>query len=260
LLEGNFVQTGAVTGTFAEVGSVNVPYYAPTTSPPGGGLIYENRQGYHQQYLGLELSATKRMSNRWMGRFGFSTNSYKEYFDTPATSIEDPTPAPANTARQPVSGPNVNGGTVTSFSAGSGKSNIYQVAPKYQFIANGLYDGPLGINFGANFVARQGYGQPFFFTVKTAGDPNIAQKQVLLNSNVDSNRLPMVNSLDVRVEKAFKVQKMSFALDLDVFNVGNAGTTLGKQYDASRKGVTGYDQTLEIMNPRIARIGVRFFF
>jgi len=32
---------------------------------------------------------------------------------------------------------------------------------------------------------------------------------------------------------------------------------LGKQYNAR---VTTYNQVLEIMNPRIARLGVRFFF
>jgi hypothetical protein len=35
---------------------------------------------------------------------------------------------------------------------------------------------------------------------------------------------------------------------------------LGKQYDARLTGPTGFDQVLEIMNPRIVRIGVRFTF
>ena len=50
------------------------------------------------------------------------------------------------------------------------------------------------------------------------------------------------------------------ALDLDVFNLLNAGTVLGKQYDTRLTGQTGFGQVLEIMNPRIARIGVRFLF
>jgi hypothetical protein len=77
---------------------------------------------------------------------------------------------------------------------------------------------------------------------------------------VDDFRLPAVSSLDGRIEKRLHFGKTYVALDFDVFNVLNSGTLLGKQYDARATGATGYDQTLEIMNPRIARLGVRFTF
>ena len=48
--------------------------------------------------------------------------------------------------------------------------------------------------------------------------------------------------------------------DFDVFNVLNSGTVLGNQYDSRLTGPTGFGQVLEIMNPRIARLGARFFF
>jgi hypothetical protein len=35
---------------------------------------------------------------------------------------------------------------------------------------------------------------------------------------------------------------------------------LARQYDVRLTGATGFGQTLEVMNPRIARIGVRFTF
>jgi hypothetical protein len=40
----------------------------------------------------------------------------------------------------------------------------------------------------------------------------------------------------------------------------NSGTILGKQYDERAVGPTGFASVLEIMNPRIARLGVRFTF
>ena len=49
-------------------------------------------------------------------------------------------------------------------------------------------------------------------------------------------------------------------LDLDIFNITNAATVLGKQYDLRLTGPTGYNQVLEIMNPRILRLGARFNF
>ena len=74
------------------------------------------------------------------------------------------------------------------------------------------------------------------------------------------HRLPTVNTLDFRVGKLFKLQRVNFNVDLDLFNLFNEGTVLGRQYDLRLTGATGFNQVLEIMNPRIARIGVRFNF
>jgi hypothetical protein len=116
------------------VGTFNVPFYALNAAkvPPGGGKSYEERQDYHQRYMGFEISGVKRMSNHWMARFGFSTNSHREYFDSKAAQ-DDPTPFVTSTTIFP----NVNGGLVLTKTTGSGKSNIYMVLPQYQFIANG---------------------------------------------------------------------------------------------------------------------------
>jgi hypothetical protein len=257
----DYVQTGTLTGTLPELGSYSVPVYGlrPGVAVPAG-QTETNRPGYHQRYWGLELSATKRMANRWMARLGFSTNDWREYFDDPATAVIDPTPAPAlRLPNRPFAGPLVNGGLTVRKSGGSGKSNIFLVAPKYQIVANGSYQGPWGFNFGANLVARQGYAEPFFRSNVPTSDP-LGNKEVLLVSNVDQFRLPAVTSLDGRVEKKFTFGTANIALDFDVFNVLNSGTVLGKQYDARLTGATGFGNVLEIMNPRIARLGVRFTF
>jgi len=258
----DYTQTGSLSGSLPELGTYNVPFYALRAAavPAGGGQTETNRQGYHQRYWGLEVSAHKRLSNRWMGRFGFSTNDWREYFDDPSLSILDPTRGPSpNLPARPFAGPDVNGGLVVRRSDGSGKSNIYLVSPKYQIVANGLYQGPWGMNFGANLVAREGYTQPFFMSQVTTGDP-LGRKDVLLVNNIDDFRLPAVTSLDTRIEKKFTFGRAAIALDFDVFNVLNAGTTLEKQYDARLSGPTGFGSVLEIMNPRIARLGARFVF
>lgn len=251
----DYRQTGSLSGTEPELGTFNVPFYALNAAkvPPGGGREAQNREGYHQRYLGFELSAVKRMSNRWMARLGFSTNDHNEYFDDPSRSIQDPTPSPQN--------PLKDGGEVIAQSAGSGKSGIWLIVPKYQFVANGLYQGPWGINFGANYILRQGYGQPWFQGRVSTGDP-LGRKTVLLASDVSENRMPTVQSLDVRVEKAFKFQRTNLHVDLDVFNLTNNATVLQRQFDRrfARTSPTGFGRTTEIMSPRIARIGVRVNF
>jgi hypothetical protein len=142
-------------------------------------------------------------------------------------------------------------------STGSGKSGIYQVLPTYQFVATGLYQAPWGINLAANLVNRQGFSKPYYRTQVSSTDPNARLKNVLLVDDVGEQRLPSVTSLDARVGKEFAFNRVRFNVDIDIFNVLNSNTVLGRQYDLR---TTTADQVLEIMNPRVLRLGLRFNF
>lgn len=253
----DFFEATRVTGTTPETGAFDVPVFGLPLAkhPPGNGREAQTRPGYHQRYLGLELSVVKRMSNRWMARFGFSTSDHNEYFDDPARAIQDPTPSASTNSVSPL----VDGGEVIQATTGSGKTNIFLVLPKYQFIANGVFQGPWGVNFGANLVTRQGFGQPFWRGGVRAGD-RLGFRSVLLVQDPTKNRLPNVTSLDVRIEKAFRIQRANVIFDLDIFNVTNSATVLVKNYDARFTGPTGFGSIREIMNPRVARLGLRFNF
>ena len=67
-------------------------------------------------------------------------------------------------------------------------------------------------------------------------------------------------TLDLRGEKAFTFGARELTLTLDLFNVFNSSTVLGRQYDVDRDRHTGFNQPLEIMNPRLLRFGVRVQF
>jgi hypothetical protein len=254
----DYVEAGATTGGPLPDGSnFSVPYYTVipdnlSEAAQNGSREYTKREGYHQRYWGFEVSATKRLANRWMARFGFSTNDHREYFDNPMTAIQDPTPSQAN--------PNVDGGLVQFSSPGSGKSGIWMVLPKYQFIANGLYQAPWGIDLGFNLMSRQGYSQPWFRSQVKTGDYFGTNKSVLLVNDVGKNRHPTLTTFDIRVGKVFKFGAVNMNIDFDVFNLFNAGTTLQRQYDYRLTGATGFNQILEILSPRVARIGARISF
>ena len=247
----DYVLERIVSGT-ADGFSYSEPLYAAITSrlPEGNGAEYRNRPGYHQRYLGLELQATKRLADRWMARVGFSTSTHREYLDDQSVAIQDPTSTTIF--------PNIDGGVVVTPSSASGKSEIYMLSPRYQINASGLYQLPYGINVAGNLVARDGFGQPYYAT-EASSDAAAPEKRVLL-IDPDESRLPGVVSLDIRVGKTFAIRDSELALDLDVFNVLNKSTVLGRQYDVTATGSTGFNQPLEIMNPRLARIGVRFRF
>ena len=190
------------------------------------------------------------MSNNWMMRLGFSTNIHREYLDS-VDAMRDPTSTLAN--------PTVDGGPVMRVTGGSGKSSIYMVLPQYQFIATGAYQWRWGVNFGLNYVARQGYAEPFHRsrTPGSADETANQGKSVLIVANVDDFRLPMAHSFDARISKNFRANRFNANFDVDFFNLFNASTELGREYD---RRLATYNTVREIMNPRIVRFGIRLGF
>src|SRR5205814_4717675 len=113
LTASNYTQVGTLTGSDLPDGSsYNVPYYALVNTSGlsddvlAGGSERVKHAGYYQRFLGAELSATKRLSNHWMARLGFSSNKHEEFFTNSAAAIQDPTPGPTS--------PLVNGGLVVT--------------------------------------------------------------------------------------------------------------------------------------------------
>jgi hypothetical protein len=263
----DFVQVGTATGQLpsdvdgTQGGTFNVPIYGLKDAamiPPGKGTEYRTREGYSQRYWGFEVTATKRMSNRWMGRIGFSTNDWREYFD--GITAMGPTSGPSDPTRL-LATPNIDGGYVVSAAGGSGKSGIYMVQPKYQFTANGAYQAPYGIDIGMNYLIRQGYPMPWYRQIRGIADPVTPNKNVLYVPDFGQDRLPAVSTLDMRIGKSFNFRTVRASFDFDIFNILNSATVLGRQYNAAAApGNTGYTQVLEIMQPRIARVGLRLTF
>lgn len=257
----DYTQLGTATGTLPSGfdgtagGSFSVPYYGITNAslfPANKGTMYQSRPGYSQKFQGFELTATKRMSNRWMARFAFSSNSWREYFDS-ASAMTNPT--------HTVGTPSIDGGYVVSASGGSGKSGIYMVQPKYQIVANGAYQLPFQIDLGLSYLIRQGYPMPWFKRTTKTGNLLGQRQDILYVPDFGQDRLPATQTLDMRVGKTLKFNRVTMNVDLDIFNILNSATVLGRQYDASKTvGNTAYTQVLEIMQPRIARLGFRVNF
>lgn len=269
----DYVKLGTLTGTLptgfdgASGGTYSVPYYGITNAalfPDDKGTVYQSRPGYWQTFHGLEVSANKRLSNRWMARVGFATSSWREFFDG-LQSMTNPTPvimiAGQSSWLNTGYAPNLNGGDVVSSAGGSGKTGVYMTQPRYQLTANGLYQLPFGIDLAASYLVRQGYPMPWSRTVSTTGDLLLQQKQILLVGSFSQDKLPATQSLDLRIGKQLKLGRVSANLDLDIFNLLNSPTILSRQYDAAKtSATTGYTRVLEVMQPRIMRLGMRVAF
>jgi hypothetical protein len=216
--------------------------------------VETNMPGYTQEYQGIELTATKRLSNKWMMRGFLSWNDWTNEFDgepvTPgiygvgaSAQSGDPTNYRGGTA--------ADGGLVAVQSLASGnKRNVFVGSSQWQYNINGLYQLPKNWSVSGNLYGRQGYGLADFVAADASGTGE-GTKNVQVDS-IDTNRYDDLFLLDLRAAKLFTLERnTNVELAAEVFNVTNADTTL--QLD-SRLDAATYRRIGEIVSPRVLRL------
>ena len=113
----------------------------PNPAKVTGGSFLTNRADYHRSYSGLELSATKRLANKWMMRAAFGYMDWTEHFDGP-NAVVNPTRT-QDTAGGTLAGPSVEGGQVIIKSYGAKTDTFFN--SKWQVSASALYQLARGI-------------------------------------------------------------------------------------------------------------------
>jgi hypothetical protein len=196
-----------------------------------------------QTYKGLELTATKRMSNRWQLLAGYTLSKAEQSDQSVSTN------------------PNT-----FLFSDGP----IVEDRP-HQFKLTGTYILPYyDISVAGNFRSQS--GPPIQRTLNTS--LSVGGTTTVAVEERDAHRLDTLNTLDVRVAKTFVFNgTRSLEVDLDVFNVFNANTVWGANNGTGRLSVrqsgepTGAINVFplflspnQVLAPRIVRFGVAFRF
>ncbi len=254
--------------------TVSVPWYhlAPGVPVP---LYYVmgNRPGYSQRYEGMELTATKRMSNRWMLRGNLTLQNWTQHVSS--SGIVDPT-------CQRVTGTGTNPNNVTGdicsvsnnsqvlvgSGTGSGSFGGVYINSKWSYSVAGAYQIPfIESSLGFNLNGRQGYALPYVVRVTAPGGEG--QKNLIVPSSLDQFRNPNVNDLDLRLAKDIRLSRAGLTLSIDAFNVINSNTIL--QRNVTRLGTasatTGAftpfgssNHVTEVLSPRVFRLGARVTF
>lgn len=222
-------------------------YDIKNPNDPPTFFVIRNRPDYSQSFDGFEVTATKRMSNKWMLRGNFSYNDWKEHCGANATP--DPTPQLAGIfgAVGPCSG------VVVERSAGSGAFGNVFIQTKWSYNLTGLYQLPWDFSLGASLIGRQGYPRPFREEVQTAP----GSSEVLLQP-MGALRFPNVYELDIRAAKDFRIMnRVGITVAADLFNVPNKRTIL--QRETLLTDPTA-DYIKEIQSPRVWRFGARVNF
>jgi hypothetical protein len=272
----DYVLHAPITAQLPNGQKVQLSYY---TLKPGVAAplfrVIRNTPDYSQQYKGLELTATKRMSNRWMLRGNLTLQDWTQSVGSGA--IVDPT-------RGKTCGV-CDGSEVIFQSTGSGSKGSVFINSKWSASLTGAYQVPvIETSFGFNVNSRQGYALPYSWAVSGGVE---GTKHLLVPTDVDSFRNATVTELDIRLAKEFKLSHVGFTISIDGFNMLNSNTILqrvvsgsGTAGDLNRSaGSAGQCKTnadgsidcsgalnssanhvAEVLSPRVFRLGARFNF
>jgi len=267
----DYVLGGTVSGTLPAAfggGTYSAPWYELACSQqdpiPAGcvppGYTWSSRSGYNQTFDGVDLTVTKRLSNRWMMRGNFSYNVNKQH-NTSSTACVDPTntvPGQSADTGNPATaytGESCADGTfVATRSTGSGAKDSVFLNSKWQFNVNGMYQLPWNFNVAASVYGRQGYPIIPFFRVQ--GSDGYVRDVVVVTA--DDLRYDNVFEFDARLEKLIPITATAnVTLSADCFNITNEGTILQR---FNRLNPTNAGNVKEIQSPRIWRFGARISF
>jgi hypothetical protein len=215
--------------TTCKDGPYSVVYYQiPFQIPAASNLT---NQDYYRNFNGLEATARKRLSHRWLMNASLGLNSSVVHYPGPQ-SYEDP--------------------TTIAFADNAPASSLNS---RWVGKLSGMYSFPWGINASAFLNARDGY-----ILIRTIQSPTRTGSLGRVNvplKKYGEERYPTMFMADVRVEKWFKFGRTQVALSLDVFNLTNANTI---QDQETRQNITAANNVFSILAPRVARFGVRFKF
>jgi hypothetical protein len=191
-----------------------------------------------RNYNGVEFTARKRFSNRWMAMGALTWNDTRYYWPQPTRDYLDPT----NIEQQ-------NGAQV-------GTLNVRWVGK-----LSGLYALPWNISASAFWNFRQGF--PFNPTVQSPTAVNgVALRPSLGQINVQTTRNNTVryenfSQLDIRVDKIVQLGHLRVVPMVEVFNLTNANTVLSR---IARQNADNANNVSTVLSGRLIRFAGRVSF
>ncbi len=225
----------------------SVQYYSPNAVVPVNSY-YTNLPGYYRTYKGIELTARKRMSSKWMMNASYTWNDAPQFY--PSGSYQNPTGIALS-----------NGGQYAPQSTSSGIDNVF-VNAKWTARLSGVYQLPYGIDVAGFFNYRSGFPLIHYVqtgTIYVTGTTTSASSGTSVNlDRVGDVRLPSVPQFDFRVDKQIRLAgKARVVASLDVFNLTNGNTILAER---RQQNSTNANTVSAILAPRVIRFGVRLTF
>jgi hypothetical protein len=218
-------------------------------SATGGGLMTNGDR--EQDYLGVSLGLTRRLSNRWSARGYVNWHDWKWKMGPEFRNFDDPT----DVLRDPLG---YSDGNEQYFeqSAGSGNKGNILLGSRWSYNLGAVYevapDRPWGFSLGATLEGRQGYVSAPYQRVSGP----LGRRQVQLGA-IDQFRNDDLRVLNLHLDKEFKFDPVSVVVALDGFNMTNEDVILQRE---RRLNIGRANSVDEVLSPRVFRLGATIRF
>src|SRR5262245_14789668 len=176
---------------------IDEPFYSLTLADEPVGTTINNRPEATQKYYGVDISVVKRLSDHWMFRGNFGWNNFTQHLQ-PASIVD-----PNNLWGGTNCGSPPQGSCIATGGGAPSKDSVW-INANWQFNVNALYQGPWGINLGANFFGRQGYPNPYYVRARATDAADVSHRYLTQIDQVDTFRYDNVYELDMRLAKTFQ--------------------------------------------------------
>ncbi|MGH9203822.1 MAG: hypothetical protein ACRD2A_21555, partial [Vicinamibacterales bacterium] len=235
--------TAACGNSRCEQPSYTTTYYQ-LPSPIAGSRV-ETNQDFTRIFHGLEITARKRMSNRWMLNGSLTLNSAtynappEGYLNTIAGDVFALAALPMDpTNREFIEGEQtlINGS-------------------RWVAKLSGLYQLPWDVSVGGTLNARQGF--PFIPNVLSPSRTGALGTIHVMVEPYAAHRYDSLVLVDLKAEKRFNLGRFNVTGSVDVFNAMNTNTVLNR---VTTQNSAIANQVVEITGPRVVRFGARFSF
>ena len=252
LTRDDYVLDHFATGTLPFGGTYSEPVFTVRDGFTDTGGVFITNSDRETEYQGITLSATKRLSNKWMMRAHVTYYDWDWKIGEGFERFDDPTDVVNANSDPHEWDADDNGAIYAEQSGGSGNVDLY-LNSRWSFNISGMYQLPWGINVAGNINGREGYPVPFF----DAEGRNIGGTVDVQVGESDDFRVDDIITTDVRVDKEFQISDFGITVGLDIFNLFNDGYVVQRENDLGTSRAGFVDQ---IIGPRIARLSVRLAF
>ena len=211
-------------------------YYQRATALPTASTL--RNYDYYRNYHGVELTARKRFSHRWLMNGSFTFNRTRFFYPdvndfSAGTTTGDP----------------------TNYDLVNGRDSSGLNGPRWLSKVSAMYALPWGMSAAAFYNLREGL--QFNRTIRS---PTRTGSLGTVDVNIDpqgTRHYPLFQQLDAHWDKTFRFDNRRFSFNVDAFNLMNASTVLAR---TTRQDGSNGNFVSTILAPRVARFGLKVNF
>ena len=225
--------TAACGNSLCDQPSYTATYYQRPTALPTGTVLRNNE--FTRDYNGIELTARKRFTNKWLMNSSYTWNS---------TVLDYPSVTDFSTTADPTNFDFTNG-------ADSGGLN----GPRWTAKLSGMYALPWNMSVAAFYNLRDGL--QFNRTILSPNRTGSLGTVSTLVTQQGTEHYPTFSQLDLHWDKSLVFGQRRIQFNVDAFNLTNAATVLARQ---TRQNFAQANYVTSILAPRVFRFGLKVNF